>query len=142
MATIQIVTAKSGLNVGERHFGRSRSYNIYVDGTKAGTVPNGQRQSFPVKAGAHSIFAKTDMSWRSPDIFLDIKENGSKVFYVQPSPKRIWIIALLFHTILLTYILGATKAPGYFHLLSLVIVLILAFAVWRKPGLTIAEILE
>ena len=142
MATIQIESAKSGLNVGGRHFGRSRSYNIYIDGTKAGTVPNGQKQSFSVAAGAHTIFAKTDMSWRSPDTSLDLKENGSKAFHVQPSPKRIWIIALLFCTILLSFILRATKVPGYFYLLYLVILLIFAFAVWRKPGLTLTEILE
>ena len=142
MATIQIATAKSGLNIGEHHFGRSRSYNIYLDGTKAGTVPNGQKQSFSVAAGAHTIFAKTDMSWRSPDTSLDLKENGSKAFHVQPSPKRIWIIALLFCTILLSFILRATKAPGYFYLLYLAILVIFAFAVWRKPGLTLTEILE
>ena len=138
MATIQIVTAKSGLNIGERHFGRSRSFNIYIDGAKAGTIPNGRKESFAVAAGVHTIFAKTDMSWSSREVSIDVRENDSKVFHVRPSSQRIWMVALVLSGLLVRPILNGTKAAGYVYLLLLLIVgLILALVMWRTPGLTL-----
>ena len=91
MATVRIAAAKSGIEVAGRHLGRSRDYNIYVDGTKVGTIPNGQKESFVVAAGAHTMLAKTDMSWTSHEHRFDVKENDSTAFHVQPSPNRTWL---------------------------------------------------
>ena len=86
------------------------------------------------------MFAKTDMSWRSHELSLDLKENDSRAFYVQPSTKRVWMVALIFCSLLSLAILGAARAPAYVYALPGVVVLVFAFTIGRKPGLTFTEI--
>ena len=140
MATIRIAAAKSGIEVGGRHFGRSREFNIYIDGTRIGTVPNGQRQSFAIAAGAHAMFVKTDMSWTSHEHRFDMEENDSKAFHVQPSPNRSWLAVPLLVILLLIVTLGATKASGFFYVLPLLVASVSVVAIGKNPWLTLTEI--
>ena len=142
MSTIKIGTAKSGFEVGGRHFGRSRHFSIYIDGTKAGTIPNGQKESFVVPAGAHTILARTDMGWKSHERSLDIKENDARTFYLQPSSKRVWIFVPLFTYLFCSLLLRIARAEASLALISpfLVLYALLLLFGRKTPWLTLTEI--
>ena len=74
MATINIQRKKEYIN-------GARSYNIYIDGQKAGTIANGETKEFITTAGQHTITAKIDWC-SSPDIVINTDDNSIKTLTV------------------------------------------------------------
>ena len=74
MATINIQRKKEYIN-------GARSYNIYIDGQKAGTIANGETKEFITTAGKHTITAKIDWC-SSPDIVINTDDNSIKTLTV------------------------------------------------------------
>ncbi|MCW3122196.1 MAG: hypothetical protein JWQ38_1688 [Flavipsychrobacter sp.] len=59
MATVRIVRSSEFMN-------RRRDYHLFVDGTKVGTVANGETKDFQVSEGQHTVYAKIDWCY-SPE---------------------------------------------------------------------------
>ena len=74
MSTINIQRKKEYIN-------GARSYNIYIDGQKAGTIANGETKEFITTAGQHTITAKIDWC-SSPDIVINTDDNSIKTLTV------------------------------------------------------------
>ena len=87
----------------------ARSYRIYVNGEKVGSIGNGQMKSFPLEPGKHIIQARIDWCGSTKhEIDLDnetiVSYRIASFKYAQLIP-IIAIICYVIHVVL-TYILG------------------------------------
>ena len=74
MATISIQRRKEYIN-------GARSYKIFIDGQKAGTIANGETRQFNTTAGQHTVTAKIDWC-SSPDMVVNTDDTTIKTLTV------------------------------------------------------------
>lgn len=119
---------------------RLRSYNIFVDGERIGSVANGQAEEFSVPAGEHKIIAK--ITWcSSPELSFNIGENEKKYFrvggfklgkFLTPLALLIAVLSVLFKNKF-----GITWVS--YLIIPVLLVLIYYLTFGRKDYLTIKE---
>ncbi len=134
MATI-IVNRKTN------YAGYFRSYQIILDGTKIGTIKNGETKEFETTSGDHFIQSKVDW-FCSPELPLKLREEDKKVINIGDSNYG-WI--LLFA---LGIIMFSTNIIKVFHLnqlyrlfsiIPLILIVVYYSTIGRKNYISIKE---
>ena len=69
--------AKLKIRRTNQYINRYRSYQIFIDGKRAGSIPNGETRSFDVSPGKHTISARSRWG-RGPEIKTDIDRDEEK----------------------------------------------------------------
>lgn len=62
----------------------ARKYKIFIDGAHRGDVKRGEQLSFVVPPGTHSVVARLDEWWRSPELLLDVAPGQVHTVHVAP----------------------------------------------------------
>jgi len=101
---------------------RLRNYKIFIDGTQAGSVSNGNAQEFQVEPGMHKVRCKVDWCG-SEEMNVDLREGERAYLEVKSGLKYYWVIvipvlAIVFYNFYLR--LSHIKSPSYMSTLMLV----------------------
>ena len=118
-----------------------RSYQVYIDGRKSGTLRNAEVREFKVEPGTHSVVAKIDWA-SSNEVEVEVKEDEVKELNVRGIKNGNWLIPLSFVIIAFHFILRFTV--GFDYLIFLIIpgfvILLYYFTIGRKEYLRLREI--
>jgi len=124
-----------------QYLNRYRSYQIFIDGERAGSIPNGETGSFEINGGKHRIFAQTGFG-KSSEILIDIDENEGKELKLggfKNANVVVPVIAAIFIlNCLLIYLVGFEFGKIINWLLILIILFFIGFG--RNRYLTLKEI--
>ena len=128
------------LNRTSEYLNRLRSYAVYIDGKKAGTIANGETKEFAVTAGHHSIVTKIDWC-SSKTISFTISDDEIKEFKVGGFKNAKWLMPAALIVIVLNYLLNVRYGFEYLFYLVVPVFLLLVyyFIVGRKRYITLCE---
>ncbi|MEO6713287.1 MAG: hypothetical protein ABIM89_07645 [Mycobacteriales bacterium] len=62
----------------------ARKYKVLIDGVHRGDLKKGEQLSFVVPPGMHSVVARLDKWWRSPEILIDVAPGQVLTLNVAP----------------------------------------------------------
>jgi hypothetical protein len=123
-------------------FNMLRSYGIYVDGKKIGTIDNGETKIFQIEPGEHTIYAKIDWCY-SPHVKINIEEND--IQFLQLSTFKyagvslLIFIAVLFFNLIITYFIKTDASIINVVYLAFLLFLIYHFTFGRKKYLRLKQ---
>lgn len=86
---------------------RIRTYRIYLDGVKLGSVANGAAKEFTIPAGQHQVYAKIDWCY-SPTISFEVKEQETKTYQIGAFPNANWLVWVSIGILILHFFLSFT----------------------------------
>lgn len=90
-----------------QYINRYRSYQIFIDGKRAGSIPNGGTASFDLSAGKHLISARSRWG-RGPEIKVVINSDEEKSLrlgsFSQMTGKEFFLIGLIVINFILSLI--------------------------------------
>lgn len=86
---------KINIQRSSEYINRIRSYRIYIDGKKVGTIENGEIKEFEVEEGNHIIEARIDWCG-SPKVAVEIKNDEIKKLKVSGFYLSKWIFPIFF----------------------------------------------
>ncbi len=81
MSAIGTVVVRRG---GGAYRDKVRKYKILIDGVHSGDVKAGEQSSFVVPPGTHSVVARIDKWWGSPEILIDVAPGQVHTLNVAP----------------------------------------------------------
>jgi hypothetical protein len=117
-----------------------RSYQLYIDGKKAGQIRNGEIKEFEVMPGSHKVIARIDWA-SSKEIKIEVGEDEVKELQVRGFRNGNWLIPISFLIIALHFILRFTV--GFDYLIFLIIpgftILVYYNTIGRKEYLRLRE---
>ncbi len=135
----------------DEYINRFREYGIYIDGTKAGVIRNGETKDFEVTPGTHTIYAKIDWCY-SPSRSFTISDRepvnfstGSSLGFGPLARSSKWIGYVFAGILLLHVVLSATIHFNdlLYYLfpltLPLFLVMVYYFSIGRKKYLRLIE---
>ena len=120
---------------------RMRSYGIYVDGNKVGTIGSGDVKEFQIPPGQHKLYAKIDWC-SSPELEFETGDTETKLFKVGAFKNANWLMPLALGIVIVSFIIKKTTGIDYFLFLVIPIVLLLLYylTIGRKNYLTLTPL--
>lgn len=132
--------AKIIVNRSSSIFNGTRSFDIWIDNKKAGSIKNGSSEEFNIAEGEHIIQCKL-MWYASNPVTVTLKSDQVKVLKVAPHPRQ-WIVLgiVLIGFILLPLITPVPHPEWYKQLrmicfIGIIVCMILFVGVLRKSAL-------
>ena len=79
-------------------FARWRSFRVFIDGTRSGSVKNGGSEDFEVTAGEHRVQVRMDWC-KSPEVGVSVGSNVTVTLtatttVTKPSLRAVWDVVV------------------------------------------------
>jgi hypothetical protein len=88
----------------------NRSFDIFVDGTKAGSIANGERATLQIEPGRHKIYTAIGL-WKSKTVDVDITSGALKEIECGINRYSALVLPMVACAILIAFIICIVSSP-------------------------------
>ncbi len=136
--------AKIIVNRSSSIFNGVRSFDVWIDNSKVGSVKNGSSEEFDIAEGEHIVQCKL-MWYTSNPVPVNLKSDQVKVLRVTPHPRQWTVLGIVLIGFFLLPLITPVPHPEWYKqvrmvcFIGIIICMILFVGVLRKSALKLSS---